>query len=306
MVVLINLWYMPLNNRDLNNTKKFENVPYNIQICNLGSSHGLYGFNYEELSKSYTCFNFALNSQTLSYDARILDYYKDHLQEGAIVFVTISYQSLFGIPETEYDDFESKNARYYDFLPKHLIKEYDLKTAFLTKLPSLYAYETLPLTLIGHYSDADTELVGWNGAADEFDLPANTDLALAKHLVVGKLDEHGNRIYNHEEINALYNIIETCESVGAIPILITHPYSLIYVNRIDIDSPEFFDDFYAVIDKVTADTGVAYHNFSKDSRFYNDYTYFRDTDHLNKSGATLFTHILMNEIVYPIWEENSN
>lgn len=301
LVVIVNCWYIALDHRDLNDTAKFDNVPYDIQICNLGSSHGLYGFNYEALSEQYTCFNFALNSQTLSYDARILEYYKEHIKEDAIVFVTVSYPSLFGLPETEEEEFATKNMRYYDFLPSEYIKEYDIKTALFTKFPSLYAYETLPLALIGHYIDADTSLAGWEAEIDEVGLPDNTAATIERHLVYHKLDENGNRIRNQEEIDALYKIIDICEEIGATPVLITHPYSLVYENVINIYMPEFYDDFNNTLHEVIDHTGVAYYNYTHDERFFNDFTYFRDTDHLNKDGAALFTEILMNEVVPTIW-----
>jgi hypothetical protein len=52
---------------------KFKTVPYDITICNFGSSHGRYGFNYSDVSDEYNCFNFAMSSQSLSYDDRILN-----------------------------------------------------------------------------------------------------------------------------------------------------------------------------------------------------------------------------------------
>ena len=302
LVLIINFWYMALDHRDLNNTAKFDDVPHNIQICNLGSSHGLYGFNYEALSEQYTCFNFALNSQSLSYDARILEYYKDHLQNGSIVFVTISYPSFFGLPETLDEEFTDKNMRYYDFLPPAYIKDYDIKTALLTKFPSLYAYETLPLALIGHYVDADTSLAGWEAEIDHVGLPDNTSATLKRHLIYNKLDENGNRIRNQEEIDALYKIIEICKEIGATPVLVTHPYSLVYENNISIYFPDFFDDFYTILDEIIYNTGVDYYNYSRDERFFKDFTYFRDADHLNKAGATLFTEILANEVLPNIWK----
>ena len=75
-------------------------VPDNIQICNFGSSHGQYGFNYEDFADKYTCFNFALGSQTLLYDYRILTNFRDKLQKGTRVFVVVSYHSLYGKPDT--------------------------------------------------------------------------------------------------------------------------------------------------------------------------------------------------------------
>lgn len=94
--------YLPI--ADSYGTKKFFNMPEGIQICNFGSSHGLNGFNYDGVSDKFSCFNFSLHSQTLMYDYRILKHYVNHIKEGGIVFVIISYFSLFGEPEIESDD----------------------------------------------------------------------------------------------------------------------------------------------------------------------------------------------------------
>ena len=98
--------------------------------------NGLYGFNYEDFTGKYMCFNFALSSQSLLYDYKILLNYKDKIKNGAYVFIVISYFSLFGKTEAEEKNFESKNRRYYKFLPSSLIMNYDAKTDFyLNYLP---------------------------------------------------------------------------------------------------------------------------------------------------------------------------
>ena len=303
LVGIVNYFYAPLDKRNPNYTQKFEDVPEHIELCNLGSSHGLYGYNYEKYNDTYTCFNFALNSQTLSYDARILEHYKEHIEEGAIVFVTVSFNSFFGIPETETAEFETKNMRYYDFLPNNLIKDYSVTSDLLTTFSCLLAYDTLPDVLSGNYTTPDTELPGWYGSAADMDMSANTTLTLQRHLVEGKLDAEGNRFYNQEEIDALYRIIEICESIGATPVLITPPYSLVYNYSMDLDYPEVFEQFDKVINDVTSKTGVAYYDYSRHPYFMNDFMYFKDTDHLNFFGAELFTNILMEEVVAPIWQE---
>ena len=108
----INAVYMKLDTSDDDYTRKFKDVPDNIKVCNVGSSHGLFGFNYDELEE-YNCFNFSLVSQYPSYDLRLLEAYRDHLADDCIVFIQSSYFCIIGIGEAEYSDFESKNKRYY-------------------------------------------------------------------------------------------------------------------------------------------------------------------------------------------------
>ncbi len=115
IVLVINQIYISLDKNDSDGTKKFNNVSNNIQICNFGSSHGVYSFDYEDVDDEYVCFNFALSSQRLSYDYRIFDNYKDNIAEGAVVIIPVSYFALFGEPEEEEENFESRNVRYYSF-----------------------------------------------------------------------------------------------------------------------------------------------------------------------------------------------
>ena len=61
----------------LKNDKVYiKNVPDKIEICNVGNSHGYYGFNYEEYENKNVCFNFSLPSQSMSYNYLILENYK--------------------------------------------------------------------------------------------------------------------------------------------------------------------------------------------------------------------------------------
>lgn len=66
------------------NEDKFYEVPHGIEICNFGSSHGDFGFDYSELDLNYTCFNFALMSQSLSYDCRIFQQYEKQIDSGQL------------------------------------------------------------------------------------------------------------------------------------------------------------------------------------------------------------------------------
>ena len=81
------------------------NVPEGIEVACFGSSHALLGLDFEDFDQDYVCFNFGQASQFLSYDDRLLQYYLDHFKPGATVLIAISHFSLFGKPDTEYDNF---------------------------------------------------------------------------------------------------------------------------------------------------------------------------------------------------------
>lgn len=291
----VNRWYKN-NNSDKDNTRKFQTIPENIQICNLGSSHGLYGFCYEDYDGQYTCFNFGMSEQRLSYDFRLLQNYRQHLQEGAVVFIPVSHFSLFGISEESSPSFAAKNKRYYKILPKELVKAYHWDTALYTKyLPVLSAYEDIFRSAI---PIKEAESTDWERKASDIDLGKNVLSASEKYVITNQLDENGNRIYNQQEIDALYQIIALCRETNTRPILVTTPYLSEYSEAVRRAAPNFAEDFYGLLEEVTARTGAEYYDYSSDERFLGHYELFMDGDHLNRDGAKKFTNILMQE-VYP-------
>lgn len=270
---------------------EIKNVPEGIEICNFGSSHGLHSFDYEDLS-DYTCFNFGQSSQFISYDYRILQNYIDNFEKGTVVFITVSHFSLFGPPDTEYDNFASLNKRYYKILPDELIKNYDEKTDFFVNYaPALAADDILSvfeMLFASFEDDAEIVCVSDNDALEQA-------YKRYKTFIADKLDENGERLYNTEEIKALYDMIELCKECDLVPVLITTPYTTAYNEQVYKNDPTFYDDFYRLIDDIVKNTGVAYYDYSADERFSGDYSLFSDSDHLNRDGARKFTAIVLKE-----------
>lgn len=296
-VLTINFTYINMDKSNSDGTRKFRNIPSDIQICNFGSSHGFYGYNYADIDDKYVCFNFGLVSQTLSYDNRLLKYYKDSIAEDAVVFITVSYFSFFGKNEIDGEDFESKNRRYYKILPPELIKNYDVLTDIEERLCSLYvAKKKLATVLLGKsidsYAETEKPLGVEVGKVED-----DADKACLRHLVIDKTDDEGNLIYNDEEISALYDMITICKEVGATPVLITTPFLSEYTDKAQEGAEETLKEFYGVINQVTKDTGVKYFDYSSDERFKNNYSLFMNSDHLNTEGARIFTDILIEEVL---------
>lgn len=300
ITLTINFLFFKLDKSDLNYTDKFNNVPDTLDVCNFGSSHGLYGFNYEDIERNgYTCFNFGLTSQYISYDYRLIQQYGNHIGKGTIVFIPISYFPLFGKGEEFDDDFESKNKRYYSILSSELIKDYDIKTSIYVKyLPALDADTAVLIkTLIGKGSTPADNEFDWMRVASDIDVSEDAKKAYGRHIEKNKLDDSGNRILNQEEIDALYELIDYCKGKGAVPILVTTPYLSEYTDEVKKSAPDFYDEFYSIVDAVVESTGVEYHDYAFDERFSHSYDLFMNADHLNKEGARQFTNILMEEVV---------
>ena len=289
--LIINFCYLAKKNWDPDGVKKYESMPESIEICNFGSSHGQNGICYENLDNSAHCFNYANGGQTLSYDYRLLKYYSGNLEEGAVVYITLSYHSLFRNEETKDANFASRNRKYYRILPKELIKEYDLKTNFYIKyIPGLISYEDL----LGTFGlDTGKKEVSWTEKTTSEQAKKYSITRAAEHITSYLVE--GERVLNLEEYNSLISMIDLCYAEGFVPILITTPFLQEYNEAVSKEDPTFFATFYDIIENICNDKSVSYFDYSHDIRFSNNYNLFMNADHLNKSGALLFTELLLNE-----------
>ena len=297
LTCLINFVFVRNYTLDPEGIHKFKTIPDEIQICNFGSSHGLCGYNYADYGTEYGCFNFGLTSQSLDYDYRLFENYKDKIGEGAIVFINVSYFTL--LAEEEQDaDFASKNKRYYTILPKDLIKEYDAKTMFFTKyLPALLADRKVLLdTLTGKVKAKEND--DWYRVTNQSDAAVDAKAAYGRHFGKSRIDGNGNWDFNQKEIDALCLLIEGCKEIGAVPVLVTTPYLQAYNQEIQSNAQGFYEQFYAILDGIVEKTGAEYYDYAFDSRFVETYDWFMNADHLNAEGARNFVEILMQETVF--------
>ena len=292
ILMIYNGIYNELRSDDQYGDGKFVHVPYEITISNTGSSHGVYAFDYSNYEGEQTGFNFALLSQTLSYDYRILREYEDHFKEGGIMFIPVSYPT-FTWDETAGEDFESKNERYYRFLSPSNIKEFDLgKYIGLHYFPATYdstagVIKMFIKGILHRYPIIeDADYVGER----YMDYAEDARKAYERHI---RVDENGDMITNPEEIDALYDIISFCRDHSIRPILISTPLRSEYLELYNQKIP---DQFRSIIQRVQDTTGCEYYDYMHDDRFIHSDQYMRNADHLSPDGAIVFTEILMKEV----------
>lgn len=271
---------------------KFLNVPYNIQVSNFGSSHGLYGFDYRNHSKDYTTFNFALSSQTLSYDYLILKQYEDHLADNGVMFIVISNFS-FGMDEESEPNFKSKNSRYYRFLSPEYIKQFDWKQYYFAPflIGANEVLTAIKLKVLSLFKKLNNQEDLYEKGGVDFDYEKDADAAYKRHIHV---DKNGKLIILQKEVDALYRIIEICRKHNIKPILVTTPYRSEYNNKY---SENFYRQLHNEINSICRQTGVEYHDYRNDPRFASSYEYNRNADHLTPSGAVVFTDTLFKELI---------
>lgn len=299
LLLLLNYRYKQVMEDPYADAHKFDYMDStynNIQIANIGSSHGEYAFYYEELTKQsgYECFNFAMASQTYNYDLAILSMYREHFAKDSILFIPISYFSFNNevVNETEK---QSLNAKYYTFLSPRYIPDYSPYVDLVThRLPILSAGEDIVKIFP---SGVLSPFLPLKAFAAESDAPTSEELAA--QFYEKALNRYQRHMENKEEyfmqerIDNLYDIINLCMENDITPVLITTPYTSYYTDMV---SSEFKTEFYDTIHAVTDATGVPYYDYSQDERFTGHLEYFADADHLNTEGANAFMNIIKEEI----------
>ncbi len=291
---MINSCYVKRNVCDNDRTAKFKSIKPGILISNTGSSHGLYGFNYDDFESRYNCFNFALESQSLSYDYRVISEYRDYLAEGGVMFITVSFFSLYGMDELDQEEFESKNYRYYKILSPGKIKEYCWKDDLKYHIFPVTNDEDLLKTFVEGKQTGEAWQKAWYlNAAESGNLESDAQNAYERHYVKNA-NMINHRKVNEEEYAALFDIIALCKSKNIRPVIITTPVTMAYKEKIN---QNFLNGFYDDMGEITAETGAEYYDYSGDQRIVSHLSFFMNADHLNCEGALEFTKILKEEIV---------
>ncbi len=294
LLLILNYRYEQVRENPYADADKFNymNSTYtDIQICNIGSSHGEYAFYYDTLSKmqGYECFNFAMASQTYDYDYAILSMYQKHFSEQCFMFIPVSYFS-FNNEVTDENEQQFLSSKYYTFLSPKYIPSYNPYVDLITHyFPILSAGEDMG-KLFPSLSLSVLAAQKTDEAAD----PAKESQFREKAL--NRYHRHMDGKENYflpERIDNLYAILDFCKQNDITAVLITTPYTGYYSS---LFSPEFKAGFSGIVDSIARDTGVPYYDYSADPRFSNSLEYFSDADHLNTEGAALFTGIIEKEI----------
>ncbi len=296
ILFLLNLPYREIDDAkymDMWNLRMLGNQINEVEIANVGSSHGAYDFIYDGLTEDgYSCFNFGSVSQTYQYDLALLQEYGSHLNEGCVVFIPVSYFSFNNetVNETEA---QALSVKYYHCLSPKNIPDYDLYTDIVTtRLPILSAGEDL-FRLLPSFSLSLKAFAAEGSPDGGMDEAAVAEFA---NRAAMRYDRHFNNkenLFLPEREEQLLSLIDYCQKHGLMPVLITTPFSSYYNTQV---SGEFLDRFYGTINRISSDTDVSYYDYSHDKRFQENLTYFSDSDHLNAEGAAYFMEIIAEEV----------
>jgi len=263
---------------------KFFHVPYELEMVNLGTSYGEFGFDYSVIPVKG--FNLAMEAQHPYYDLSILIHFQSHLLPGAVVLIPISFYSLgLGTGEGDYV-FQTRNHRYYRFLEPDQIL--DFHTWEFLK------YKIFPV----FFSNGNLARIIWDG------VPEGKLYLGENQFLPSEMEKRGwERVESllsltdesHFEENAAIfrEIVKLCKASGFQPVFIATPVTTWFFNALP---PDILENSDQLIHSLSVELNVPYLDYSQDPDFYEEMDLFLDTDHLNLTGRKLFTQKVFHEL----------
>ena len=270
-------------------TEKFHELPDQVDIAVVGSSHGRDAFKFPPEEK--VLFNFSMSAQTPQYDLAMLRQFQDRVRPGGLVILTVSYLSPYWT-DTE-KTFQDKQPRYYRVLSPGNIVDVDLGRYWLGRLSPVLALE--PQDLVSAFL-VRQELI-----------PAADEQFGHKQLLAEKIADEQSRIQRdhwsvispvYPDVNpvmwdAYHEISDLCREKGWNAVLVTPPYPAEY----NAGFPEgFYESFLLRMETLSQECGIPYLDYSHDPAFAERYDFYRNIDHLNLEGAAVFNQQFFADI----------
>lgn len=256
-----------------------------VQILNLGSSHGYYGIEPSVFSRK--AFNAAHVSQSIKYDHFVFTKFYNQMDSLQILILPISYGSLIGYgPENGIEDWRVRfysiyyNCDYHKYEPR-----YNLEVWY-----GLHVNEILDFVINGDDRLKCNEL----GRGTIYKLSnRNKDWkdsgaeAAERHTAKKNRDD-----IICKNIELIEEMIEMCANKDATVILLTTPTYRTY--RENLDTLQLYQTIRNCEALEHKYDNVIYMNLLDDDRFVDDD--FFDADHLDEYGADKLTMVLRQKI----------
>ncbi len=279
----------------LDETYKFESVPYEIEYAGFGSSHSGASFRPDAFAGSgHTAFSFYMSAQSPVMDAELYRLYRDHLAENAVVTLTISPMSLYSDPTGEMTHMKRYcNALPLRALPTLKTKLYRLFRVVDFRVDDIFEYfRTRSITDFSAAKAADI-LAGRLGSSDKSNVDWSewgAELA-AIHKSSFVQDPSEGPVPRVAE--AIDGMLADCVARGYRVALYTPPFTSYFWDN-------FSAEFQAQMRKDTAEIaaryGIPYFDYSEDPRFCQNMDYFEDVDHMSLEGSKALVPVLLADI----------
>lgn len=283
---------------------KFDSVPENIDLANLGSSHAYIAFDYSTNGfKEMKCFNFALFQQTLDFDHAILKQYINKFKKNGILIICLSPFETNGIPDYEFD--LNSKLRYYQFLKPQYIEFFSIKEMLYSHCLSIFSsphpiYELKEAVKAWYEKTIRREHYQALTSDENFEpeIFSNTYAEVSeeeKILQAENLVKHWTKTIppspNGKEFNLYYidRIITLCRNRNLKTVVVTPPISKEVFLELNKNSTYYsLSVFYEELEKKYPDT--LFLNYV--DLYFEKAHLLGDNNHLNKKGAREFSKTL--------------
>lgn len=256
-------------------------------IANVGNSHALESLDYSVIPE-YNALNLGQNGQNFYYDRMILEQYDHWFKDDTIMILPISYFHL--LPYTP-----KGQSKYYKILDKDRIDQ----DVSLTEYVIRKHFSGIGINKTDSLIDVIKRHYAGKPAHRESTYDINDDERWLNHAESKRNYQYHSADASIEEMqpyaNELKELIEWQQSKGRRVVLFMAPYYEYYNDL--IDSLNFTDKFYGLLNNVITETSVEFYDYSRDPRFETNRELFVNTDHLNGEGAKLFSQIFFDEIL---------
>jgi len=258
-----------------------------IKTLFLGSSHAYYGVNPDYISEN--SFNASHISQSLDFDFKIINKYKNDWSQLTCIAIPVDYFTFFSRISNGQESWRVKNYNIY----------YDMNESFnLTENSELLSFD-LPTNLkrikeyyFDHQSKITCSRLGYGiDQRDNVDL-IKTGYEAARRHTQNNLD---NLNINYQSLN---EIILFAKRNGIKVLLYTSPAYETYVSK--LDSNQLSTNMNRIKALLHKNPNCFYYNFLEDKSFTP--SDFRDADHLNEQGAIKLS-LKINETINRIHAE---
>jgi hypothetical protein len=283
--------------------KFIDGVPMDLEIVNTGSTFSMHGFDYKYFGKRG--FSFAIAPQPLSYDLKILEQYRHHIAENAVVVLVVC---SFGFSVDRYENDES-NYKYYFFLDKEKINNYSRGKELVIKY--------FPFALCLRHSvilvkSAIKKLIRY----DKWCVLANDTPEYFKKTAISRISGWMKQfsLSNVRDSRPDEKLLATFEKTSAtlhkiLDLCIDNKFRPIIINMpaCKEESSEFSDsvieEFYNNNIRRANTYNIPVIDYFRDERFH-DHSLYINADCLNDKGREFFAKILIEDLRrLGLWEE---
>ena len=264
----------------------------NYDIANVGSQSGKFAFSYEE--SGLTGINWAIGSESLAYNFRVLKTFFSCLRDGGTIIFTMT---PFGFCLKDYAD-DRLNTKYYLFLDRELILGYsNIKYRSRITYPLLSSPIQAVKRLIRDVpADNRLSLAANPMSPEELEEDAARWVSgWKKQFSISDLDapaSEQNRDCMAYNTSLLNEMISFCLERNLKPVIVLPPTTKALSSKLTESFCETY--IYSIIHNANTHQ-VPFLNYLNDARFYDDGLFF-NSFFLNAKGRKVFTRGVLSDL----------